>query len=178
MTTWFLGVDPGASGGIAAISADGGRAMTHRLANVTERDVLDLFRAYDHELTKAAIEAVHSSRLMGVKSAFTFGMNYGQLRMAVVAAGIAFVDVTPQRWQRDIGGLASKKAPKRDGDFAGRDKNVSKAKAQQLFPYLTVTHAVADALLIAEWLRRAETSGWAEPSRGRKAAAAAAGGLF
>jgi len=28
--------------------------------------------------------------------------------------------------------------------------------AQQLFPAVKVTHAIADALLIAEWLRRSE----------------------
>jgi len=35
------------------------------------------------------------------------------------------------------------------------DKNVSKRRAQELFPALKVTHAIADALLIAEFARRA-----------------------
>jgi hypothetical protein len=34
------------------------------------------------------------------------------------------------------------------------DKNVSKRRAQELFPQLKVTHATADALLIAEYGRR------------------------
>jgi hypothetical protein len=34
------------------------------------------------------------------------------------------------------------------------DKNVSKARAQELFPALKITHATADALLIAEYGRR------------------------
>jgi hypothetical protein len=34
------------------------------------------------------------------------------------------------------------------------DKNVTKRRAQQLFPQLKVTHAIADALLIAEYGRR------------------------
>jgi hypothetical protein len=34
------------------------------------------------------------------------------------------------------------------------DKNVTKRKAQELFPSLKITHATADALLIAEYLRR------------------------
>jgi len=34
------------------------------------------------------------------------------------------------------------------------DKNVSKRKAQELFPSMKVTHASADALLIAEYGRR------------------------
>jgi hypothetical protein len=34
------------------------------------------------------------------------------------------------------------------------DKNVSKAKAQQLFPTMKITHAVADALLLAAYAQR------------------------
>ncbi len=78
----------------------------------------------------------------GVTSMFTFGMGYGGLRMALIAAAIPFVEVTPQSWQKAIGCLTQ------------GDKNVSKAKAQQLFPTVKVTHAVADALLLAEWRRR------------------------
>jgi hypothetical protein len=37
------------------------------------------------------------------------------------------------------------------------DKNVTKAKAQQLFTQLKITHATADALLIAEFARRSRT---------------------
>jgi hypothetical protein len=36
------------------------------------------------------------------------------------------------------------------------DKNVSKRKAQELFPQLKITHATADALLLAEFGRRAQ----------------------
>ena len=34
------------------------------------------------------------------------------------------------------------------------DKNVTKSRAQELFPELKITHAIADALLIAEYGRR------------------------
>jgi hypothetical protein len=34
------------------------------------------------------------------------------------------------------------------------DKNVTKSRAQELFPEVKVTHAIADALLIAEYGRR------------------------
>jgi hypothetical protein len=37
------------------------------------------------------------------------------------------------------------------------DKNVSKSRAQELFPSIKVTHAIADALLIAEHNRRTAT---------------------
>jgi hypothetical protein len=91
---------------------------------------------------KAYIELVHSSPQMGVKSAFTFGNGFGHLEMALTAAGIPFERVRPQVWQKALGCLTK------------GDKNVSKRRAQELFPQLKVTHATADALLIAEYGRR------------------------
>ncbi len=38
--------------------------------------------------------------------------------------------------------------------MTGGDKNVTKRKAQELFPEIKVTHAIADALLIGEYARR------------------------
>jgi Holliday junction resolvasome RuvABC endonuclease subunit len=74
---------------------------------------------------------------MGVKSAFTFGNGFGHLEMALTAAGIPFERVSPQRWQKALGCLTK------------GDKNVSKRRAQELFPSMKITHATADALLIA-----------------------------
>jgi len=85
---------------------------------------------------------VHYSTQMGVKSAFTFGEGYGRLQMALTALGIPYERVRPAAWQKAIGCMTK------------GDKNVSKRKAQELFPDLKVTHAIADALLIAEYNRR------------------------
>jgi hypothetical protein len=87
----------------------------------------------------AYIEQVHSSPQMGVKSAFTFGNGFGHLEMALTAAGIPFTRIRPQVWQKELGCLTK------------GDKNVTKRKAQELFPSLKVTHATADALLIAKY---------------------------
>jgi hypothetical protein len=76
---------------------------------------------------------------MGVKSAFTFGNGYGHLEMALTAAGIPFERVRPQKWQQAMGCMTK------------GDKNVSKRRAQELYPQLKVTHATADALLIATY---------------------------
>ena len=81
---------------------------------------------------------------MGVKSAFTFGQGFGHIEMALTAAGIPFERVSPQKWQKAMGCLTK------------GDKNVSKRRAQELFPHLKVTHATADALLIAAYGRRNE----------------------
>jgi len=59
--------------------------------------------------------------------------------MALTAAGIPFERVRPQVWQKELSCLT------------GGDKNVSKRRAQELFPHLKVIHATADALLIAHY---------------------------
>lgn len=138
-----IGIDPGLSGGIAVI-ADGVQPWAVKMPD-TLRDAWDTIRALhawcDKE-TIALIEKVSSSPQMGVKSAFTFGNGYGHLEMALTAAGIPWDYVRPQAWQKAIGCMSK------------GDKNVTKAKAQQLFPSMKVTHAIADALLIAEYNRR------------------------
>jgi hypothetical protein len=67
--------------------------------------------------------------------------------MALAAQRIPFEEVLPQRWQKAMGIVY----PKGQGR---RDKNITKQRAQALFPQLTVTHYGADALIIAEFCRR------------------------
>ena len=81
----------------------------------------------------------------GISSAATFMINYGQLQGILAALKIPYEFILPQVWQRSMGCLS------------GGDKNVTKTKAQQLFPNMKgITHALADALLIAEYGRRKE----------------------
>lgn len=136
-----VGVDPGASGGIAAITAAG----EVRLVTPTPdslRDILDVLEGLAGEPCRAVLEFVRSSPQMGVTSAFSFGQSYGALRMALVAARIPFDEVTPAKWQRVMGCLTK------------GDKRVSRQRAQELFPAVRVTHAIADALLLADYCRR------------------------
>lgn len=123
-----------------------GKAEVHKMPE-TEEDMLDLFRSIEDKALSdclCLIEKVHSMPNQGVSSTFTFGMSYGALRMAVRASGIPFEGVTPQKWQKGLGCLT------------GGEKNVSKERAQNLFPHLKIIHATADAILIAEYLRRRE----------------------
>ena len=137
-----IGVDPGLSGGIAFIPSTG-TPWAHKMPE-TDKDLMDLLRdATSIAPAKALIELVHSSPQMGVKSAFTFGEGYGRLQMALTALGIPYERVRPAMWQKAMGCMTK------------GDKNVSKRRAQELFPDIKVTHAIADALLIAEFNRRA-----------------------
>lgn len=137
----YIGIDPGLSGGIAKLREDGAVLAIEKMPP-TDFDVYDALAALDGGPEKAMLERVSASPQMGVTSAFTFGKGYGGLRMALTAAGIPFDEVTPQKWQKAMQCLT------------GGDKNISKRRAQQLFPTVKVTHAIADALLIAEYCRR------------------------
>jgi crossover junction endodeoxyribonuclease RuvC len=135
MTT--IGIDPGKSGGIAWIQD--GKACVEKMPD-TLQDLWELLRDIAAEgRCKAYLEQIHSSPQMGVVSSFTFGNGFGHLEMALTAAGIPFERVRPQVWQKAMGCMTK------------GDKNVSKRKAQELFPSLKVNHYIADALLIASY---------------------------
>lgn len=142
----YIGIDPGKSGGIAWLSPSG-QAYARKLPD-TMRDLIDLLtelRAladYRGLGCSAYLERVRSSPQMGVVSAFTFGRGFGHIEMALTAAKIRYDEVRPQEWQKRLNCLSK------------GDKNVTKARAQGLFPHLKITHATADALLIAEYGRR------------------------
>lgn len=144
----IIGIDPGASGGIAFIDAGG--AQCFKMPE-TERDVYDLIREQlrgSSSNITAYIEAVSAMPGNGVSSMFKFGRGYGFLRGCLIAAAVPFHEVRPQAWQKHMKCLTK------------GDKNVSKARAQQIFPQLKITHATADALLIARygWERENQVS--------------------
>lgn len=138
----YIGIDPGKSGGIAWIGDDG-KACAVNMPE-TDRDVLDVLKEIFREgQCRAVIERVHAMPKQGVTSSFNFGYNFGGLNMALMASEIPFDLVTPQKWQKAMACLT------------GGDKNVSKRRAQELFPSIRkITHATADALLIAEYARK------------------------
>lgn len=141
-----LGCDPGQSGGLALVYSDG-TAEVHKMPE-TERDLWDLARELADRwggdapcdfAPRAMIEKVHAMPKQGVSSTFTFGVGYGGLRMALIAAHFRLDEVSPVKWQTAMGCRTK------------GDKNVTKRAAQQRFPGVKVTHAVADALLIAAY---------------------------
>lgn len=136
----FIGIDPGKTGGIVSISDDS--ICTIKLSN-TEHDVANsLQELILSDDSVATIELVHAMPKQGVSSSFTFGRSYGFLIGLLTAYQVPYKFVTPQKWQKVMQCLSK------------GDKNVTKAAAQRLWPNITITHAVADALLIAEYGRK------------------------
>ena len=148
-----LGIDPGVSGGLALVGSGGSTAWK---MPATERDVADLvlWIRDRHPGLVAVIEQVHAMPGQGVTSMFTFGRGYGFLRGVLVTLGIPIHDVTPLTWQKAMGCLS------------GGNKNVTKRRAQELWPDVKVTHSIADSLLIAEYGRRLHCGNRSGPTNG------------
>jgi len=141
MSRITIGIDVGASGAIAWID-ERGKSCVEKMPD-TLQDLWELVVSISLNAgtgglgVRAYLEAVSSSPQMGVVSSFSFGRGYGNLEMALTAAGIPFERVRPQVWQKAMGCMTK------------GNKNISKQKAQELFPDKKVIHATADALLIA-----------------------------
>ena len=141
----IIGLDPGASGGMAVLGDC--EVTTLKFDTMTPREIYD--ELWDLSLlglpVKAYLEKVHG--MPGCRGQFEFGVKYGWLQMALIAARIPFELVPPQTWQRGVGMAGLK------GEKADRKRQL-KARAQELFPSIKVTLSDADALLIAEYGRR------------------------
>ena len=135
-----VGIDPGrSSGGIAYVA--GHDAWAWKMPE-TDRGIWELVNGLSSVAVLGVLERVSAMPGQGVSSTFKFGASLGELKMALVASGLRFELAAPSKWQ---GKLACR---------TGGDKNVSKARAQELWPSLKITHAKADALLLAEYGRR------------------------
>lgn len=152
----YLGVDPGASGGVALIGHS--KTITKKMPD-TPKDVWDLFDslalwARGNYGVFAVVEQVggYVGGAGNTGSAmFKFGQNYGTVLTAMIGNGIQFEMATPRKWQ---GAFSLKKGA---GEKKGPWKARLKAKAQQLFPDVDVILQTADALLLAEYIRRKRT---------------------
>lgn len=148
-TPTYIGIDPGASGGVAILKQ--GVIVAVPMPD-TETDIWDCFDGLRDKNVFAVIERV-TGYVGGAgntgSSMFQFGTNYGCLRMALIAAKIPFEEVMPQVWQKGL--QISKRKPT---ESKTEWKNRLKAGAQRLFPDTKITLACADAILIAEFCRR------------------------
>jgi len=143
-----MGIDPGVNGGLAVLRIDGGVEYLRAFQpSMTHAELVDAVRfalkcmAYWKSRT-VYVEKVGSMPTDGRRAANTFGRVDGLIRGALLMAGYPPLDVSPMMWQSAMECLS------------GGNKNVTKKRALELFPRERITHAVADALLIAEYGRR------------------------
>lgn len=143
---YVVGIDPGKSGSSVFMSADQ-KVISICRHDQTESELIDQFENWDRVaedeagVTLCITEKVNSFKA-GRKSAMTFGISVGQLDMLPAFFNWRREKVPPGTWMKSLKCLT------------GGDKNVSKRKAQEMFPHLKIFHYNADALLIAEYTRR------------------------
>lgn len=131
----YIGVDPGMSGGL--VSLGGGEDHVSPMPD-TELGVWQWLNAIPTRFKGlisdpvAMIEKVHSMPQQGVASTFKFGVSYGGLRMALIAVGIPFEEVTPQAWQKALGIPSRDKKRETHPQYKLRLLKI----AQQIYPSL------------------------------------------
>ena len=142
----YLGIDPGKSGALGLVSHAGEVVSLIKLSE-TMHDVWLWLQEHQDSVSFALLEKVHSMPGQGVASSFKFGESFGFCKGMLVASSVRFELVTPQVWQKGMGCMSK------------GNKNVTKSRAQSLFPGTKITHAIADALLLAEFARRKRGAG-------------------
>jgi crossover junction endodeoxyribonuclease RuvC len=158
----YVGIDPGQTGGIAALDKHSIPIFVGAFRPTKEGfdakqlcDIITDLRVQipNSSMIAVAVEHVHAMPKQGVSSTFKFGTNYGKILGVLEAKQLRYELVTPQEWTKHM--------------FAGMGKDMKKERgrivAQRLFPDLnlratershTVHSGMADALLIAEYFRR------------------------
>jgi len=139
MNKTYIGIDPGKSGAIAYLRPD--MPPEYIKNSETLYDIAEFLSSIEGD-KMAMIEKVNAMPGQGVTSTFTFGESYGQLTGLLVALRIPFEVCRPAVWQKAM------------QCRSGGNKNITKAKAQSLFPDTKIIHANADAILLAEYCRR------------------------
>ncbi len=149
---FWIGIDPGLTGAIGVLRADGSleavieMPVRDKQGGLVKREVsvkqLNLvLRQYLREGDKILVERVAARPEQGVSGMFSLGDSFGSVRGVCGGIGGIVVDVLPQMWRRGC------------GITSGTGKGGSVAKARAIFGKDIVRvgkdHGKADALLIA-----------------------------
>lgn len=149
---YYIGIDPGKTGGIAIIDEEKKVIINIEMPVTSAKEVN---AAYLYTLltsikgeTFCVIEKSQSMPKQGVKSTFSYGVGYGEVRATLKASLTPFQEVAPMAWKKEF-------------NLVKKDKMDSCDTAQKLFPsesFLTgrgrVMDGKAESLLIAEYARR------------------------
>lgn len=156
----FLGIDPGASGGLACI-ADG---IVEAVRMPDGEGVWRWINDRASPLRTCLLEQVRGfigGEGQPGSAMFNFGRQYGVCQEALTIAklqfGMTFDEAPPEVWQRELGLLRNKQTTSKT-----EWKRVLKAEAERLFPQVKVTLYTADALLLAYVCKKRHTP--AEPA--------------
>ena len=139
----FVGIDPGASGGIAMINNNKCTAWKYPKDDIRElKNIFKIIKSTNRVNNIICyIENVHAFPTDARSRAFAFGRNFGIWLGMLTALSLLYNKVTPSTWQKHFGPF-----PKEKKDRKNRIKEI----AQEVFPDTNkITLATSDAILIA-----------------------------
>ena len=147
----YIGVDPGASGGITVIDEEGGA----RAFKCPDK-VVDMSSLFDIVVGNTApvdvkflMERVWARPTNGSRHAFAYGVNYGQWLGISAYADVHIHTELPQNWIKWYNCTPGMEVRDR--------KNWLKDKAKEIYPELKkVTLATADYVLIAHYAKHSD----------------------
>lgn len=141
----ILGIDPGASGGLAWRDTEGNFHSSPMPP--TEDGVLDLLVSiHPNEVVMEKVGGFIAGQSLPSSAAFNFGMGFGFLKGVIMTLCCRLRLVTPQQWQKTLH-LGSRPKEMSKADW----KRKLQAEARRLYPSLKPTLKTADAVLILEF---------------------------
>jgi len=139
---YWMGIDPGVKGASVVLNEHLVVEEVFSFAKGDETGWLHFIEKWgDTGKATAFLERVHSFPRMGVRSAFTFGHNFGFLRGSLMGLRVPTHLVKPVDWQTGLN------LPKRKTHADQKRRLLSLAR--QTFPSTKWTLDTADAALIA-----------------------------
>jgi hypothetical protein len=143
--THYIGIDPGASGGIALYD---GNTLSAAKCPSKVGDMYALLEIYSSrgylEDTGVFLEKVWSFPSDSHKTAFSFGRNYGSWISALEIIGLNYKLVTPKSWQKFHGTPKMEKKERKNWLKAFAQNKVDETEMK-----FNVTLHTADAIMIA-----------------------------
>jgi len=148
----MIGIDPGITGAIAFINGNGylvedlpvmanGKGTAKIKNCINPAALAELIKLNSDVGEQIYLERVSSMPGQGVASMFSMGDTFGSIRAVCAVLNRSLVIITPQEWKKYY--------------KLGKDKELARAKAIQLFPDAPLSrkkdHNRAEALLIANY---------------------------
>jgi len=151
----YIGIDPGKTGAIAYISNQD--VAINDFCDFKKIELLNFYsQSLPSDSIKVAIEKATARPQQGVVSVFNFGVSYGWWLGALEYQNLKYTVARPQEWRKEFFSSGQKL------NYRAR-KKASLEKARELFPNIAEfflrrvkDDGRAEALLIAEWLRRCD----------------------
>lgn len=145
-----IGIDPGLTGGIAAIDPDGALDLCTdlpvmrigKLAWIDGGELQSLLiNTTRGRPARAIVERAQAMPKMAVSAVFNYGVGFGSVLSILQALRIGINFASPGKWKGEMG--------------LTREKAISVNKARLLYPDAELTlvkhHGRAEALLLAHW---------------------------